>query len=404
MIGKKQEEIGGEYVIQLLVKWFIKDYENTKDIKVRQAYGVFGGVLGIACNLFLFLAKFLAGIMTGAISIMADAFNNLSDALSSVVTLIGFKMAGKPADKEHPFGHGRMEYLAGLFISAAIMLVGWQLGVSSVQKILHPQSLNYSALSVWILILSIFVKFWMASYNRFLGNKIQSATMKATAMDSLSDCIATTAVLLSIGIGYFTSWNVDGIAGLLVSIFIFIAGINAMKDTVQPLLGQAPDQEFVNKIEEIVLSHDVIIGIHDLVVHDYGPGRIMASLHAEIPYDMDIMKAHDIIDDIEMDIKKEFRCDITIHMDPVVFDDEKANEMKQKVLQIIKRVDGDLTMHDFRMTTGPLRTNLIFDVVVPYDCKKTAIEVKRAIEKEVEKLEGNYYARVQIDKGYCEQA
>ena len=391
-------------MIQFLVKWFIKDYENTKNPKVREAYGMLGGVLGIACNILLFFAKLLAGIMTGAISIMADAFNNLSDAGSSVVTLIGFKMAGKPADKEHPFGHGRMEYLAGLFIAAAIMLVGWELGMSSIEKILHPEELTYSGVSIIILVLSILVKMWMASYNRFLGNKIQSATMKATATDSLSDCIATTAVLLSIGIGYFTSWNVDGIAGFIVSIFIFIAGINAMKDTIQPLLGQAPDQEFVNKIEEIVLSHNVIIGIHDLIVHDYGPGRIMVSLHAEIPYDMDIMEAHDIIDDIEMDIKKEFHCDITIHMDPVVFDDDVTNTMKKEVLSIIQTVDKELMMHDFRMTTGPLRTNLIFDVVVPYDCKKTSQEIKKEISEKVEQLEGNYYARVQIDKGYCEQA
>lgn len=389
-------------MIQLLVKWFIKDYENIKDKKVRQAYGMLGGILGIACNVCLFVAKLLAGILTGAISIIADAFNNLSDALSSIVTLIGFKMAGKPADKEHPFGHGRVEYLAGLFISATILLVGWQLGVSSVQKILHPEELTYSIVSACILVASILVKFWMASYNRFLGNKIQSATMKATAMDSLSDCIATTAVLISMGIGYMTSWNVDGVAGLLVSIFIFVAGINAMKDTIQPLLGQAPDPEFVKKIEEIVLSYDMVIGIHDLVVHDYGPGRIMASLHAEIPYDMDIMKAHDMIDTIEMDIKKEFHCEITIHMDPVVNNDETTNSMKQMIVKIVKDVEKELTIHDFRMTTGPLRTNLIFDVVVPYDCKKTALEIKKEIEERVEALEGNYYARVQIDQGYLE--
>ena len=386
-------------MIQVFVKFFIKDYENIQDASVRQAYGMLGGVLGIACNLILFLAKLIAGIMTGAISIMADAFNNLSDAGSSIVTLIGFKLAGKPADKEHPFGHGRMEYLAGLFISAAIMLVGWQLGTSSIDKILHPEEVTYRMLSIMILIGSVIVKFWMASYNRYLGNKIQSATMKATAMDSLSDCIATTAVLLSIVIGYFTDLQVDGIAGLIVSIFIFIAGINAMKDTVQPLLGQAPDAEFVKGIERVVMSHSAIVGIHDMMVHDYGPGRVMVSLHAEIPVEMDFMEAHDIIDDIEMDIKNEFQCDITIHMDPVVLEDEKTNQMRERVKGIVESVENDLTMHDFRMTTGPLRTNLIFDVVVPYDSKKTDREIKEEITEQVSQIGENYYARVQIDKG-----
>lgn len=391
-------------VIRYLVKVWIDDYENVQDTKVRQSYGMLGGILGIACNLFLFFFKMAAGIVAGAISIMADAFNNLSDAASSVVTLIGFKMAGKPADKEHPFGHGRMEYLSGLFISAAIMLVGWQLAMSSIDKIRHPKALNYSVVSVVILVISIGVKLWMASYNRYLGEKIQSATMKATATDSLSDCVATSAVLLSMGIGYVTTWNIDGIAGLFVSIFIFIAGINSMKDTIQPLLGQAPDKEFVKKIEQLIMSHEEIIGIHDMVVHDYGPGRVMVSLHAEIPYDMDIMKAHDIIDDIEMDIKREFHCDITIHMDPVVLDDQSTNRVKEQVLSIIKQVDDELTMHDFRMTPGPLRTNLIFDVVVPYECEQDTAQIKNEIAKQVEHMEGNYYARVQIDKGYLEQS
>ena len=292
-----------------------------------------------------------------------------------------------------------MEYLAGLFISAAIMLVGWQLGTSSIDKILHPEEVTYRMLSIIILIGSVIIKFWMASYNRYLGNKIQSATMKATAMDSLSDCIATTAVLLSIVIGYFTDLQVDGIAGLIVSIFIFIAGINAMKDTVQPLLGQAPDAEFVKGIERVVMSHSAIVGIHDMMVHDYGPGRVMVSLHAEIPVEMDFMEAHDIIDDIEMDIKNEFQCDITIHMDPVVLEDEKTNQMRERVKGIVESVENDLTMHDFRMTTGPLRTNLIFDVVVPYDSKKTDREIKEEITEQVSQIGENYYARVQIDKG-----
>lgn len=390
-------------MIQYLVKLFIVDYEKVQDVKVRKRYGILSGVLGIICNLLLFGIKSIAGILSGAISIMADAFNNLSDAGSSVVTLIGFQLAGKPADKEHPFGHGRVEYLAGLFISAAIMLVGWQLGISSFQKILHPQSLSYSPISILILVSSIVIKLWMASYNRYLGNKIQSTTMKATAADSLSDCVATTAVLVSIGISYFLGWNVDGITGLLVSIFIFIAGINAMKDTIQPLLGQEPDPTFVKNIEDMVKQYQDILGVHDMIVHDYGPGRIMVSLHAEIPYDMDIMKAHDMIDELEMQIKKELHCDITIHMDPIINDDQAINEMREKVIQIVKDVDTSLNIHDFRMTVGPLRTNLIFDVVVPYDSAKTEDEIRSEIREKVMELEGNYYARVQLDKGYREQ-
>lgn len=390
-------------MVEYLVKLFIKDYENIQDVHVRQNYGVLSGVLGIICNLLLFAIKSIAGLLSGAISIMADAFNNLSDAGSSVVTLIGFKLAGKPADKEHPFGHGRVEYLAGLFISAAIMLVGWQLGMTSFQKILHPEPLSYSLISVGILIVSIVMKLWMASYNRYLGNKIQSTTMKATAADSLSDCVATSAVLVSIGISYFFHWNVDGITGLIVSVFIFIAGINSMKDTIQPLLGQEPDPVFVKNIEDMVEQYEDIIGVHDMIVHDYGPGRVMVSLHAEIPYDMDIMKAHDMIDELEMQIKKELCCDITIHMDPIINDDVTINEMKERVLKIVKDIEPALDIHDFRMTIGPMRTNLIFDVVVPYDCKRTEEEIRTAIREEVIKMDGNYYARVQIDKGYREQ-
>lgn len=390
-------------MVEYLVKLFIKDYENIQDVHVRQNYGVLSGVLGIICNLLLFAIKSIAGLLSGAISIMADAFNNLSDAGSSVVTLIGFKLAGKPADKEHPFGHGRVEYLAGLFISAAIMLVGWQLGMTSFQKILHPEPLSYSLISVGILVVSIVMKLWMASYNRYLGNKIQSTTMKATAADSLSDCVATAAVLVSIGISYFFHWNVDGITGLIVSVFIFIAGINSMKDTIQPLLGQEPDPVFVKNIEDMVEQYEDIIGVHDMIVHDYGPGRVMVSLHAEIPYDMDIMKAHDMIDELEMQIKKELCCDITIHMDPIINDDVTINEMKERVLKIVKDIEPALDIHDFRMTIGPMRTNLIFDVVVPYDCKRTEEEIRTAIREEVIKMDGNYYARVQIDKGYREQ-
>lgn len=387
-------------MINLLVKLFVKNYDDVHNAAVRQSYGILGGSVGIVCNLLLFIVKLSMGMLTGAISIMADAFNNLSDAASSVVTLIGFKMAGKPADKEHPFGHGRIEYLSGLFISAAIMMVGWELGKGSFDKILHPETLSYSIWSILILIASVLVKFWMAAFNRKIGERIQSAAMKATAADSLSDCIATSAVLVSIVVGYFTNLKIDGVAGLIVSIFIFIAGIQAMKDTIQPLLGQAPDPEFVKGVQETILSHEEIVGIHDMIVHDYGPGRVMVSVHAEIPDGMDIMKAHDIIDDIEMDIKREFNCDITIHMDPVVLNDKVIDEIKYKVLAIVKQVNEKMTIHDFRMTTGPLRTNLIFDVMVPFDCVMTDQEIIDEINMRVKEMDHRYYTVIQVDKGY----
>lgn len=383
-----------------LVKLFIKNKDDIGNPHVRQAYGMLGGAVGIVCNLLLFAGKLFAGIITGAISITADAFNNLSDAGSSVVTLIGFKMAGKPADHEHPFGHGRIEYLSGLLVSLAIMLVGVELIKSSLDKIFHPEMVSFSKMSVLILIVSVCIKMWMALFNRTLGNRIHSAAMKATSADSMSDCVATTAVIIGIFISYITGYSIDGYAGIAVALFILYAGFSSAKDTLQPLLGQAPDPEFVKEIEKRVLSHQEITGIHDLIVHDYGPGRIMVSLHAEIPYNIDILQAHDVIDGIEFDLKKEFNCDVTIHMDPIVTDDSLTNEMRIKVSNIVNEIDPCLSMHDFRMTQGPLRMNLIFDVVVPFDCRYTPVEVQTKITAQIKQMDENYYPVIEIDQGY----
>ena len=279
----------------MLVKLFIKNSEAVNQPDVRRKYGMLAGSVGIFCNLILFAAKFLAGILTGAISVTADAFNNLSDAGSSIVMLIGFQMAGKPADKDHPFGHGRIEYITGLFVSLAILLMGLELLKTSIEKMMHPDTMTVGTLSIAILILSILIKFWMSYFNRSLGEKIKSASMKATAADSLSDCIATTSVLLGLIISHFSGYNLDGFLGVLVAFFILFAGYSAAKETISPILGQKPDPEFVKEVSRRILSREEIIGFHDMVIHNYGPGRIMISVHGEVPYPMDIMKAHDVI-------------------------------------------------------------------------------------------------------------
>lgn len=381
----------------MLVRLFIKNHEALDQPDVRQKYGMLGGAVGIICNLILFAAKFFAGIITGAISVTADAFNNLSDAGSSIISLIGFHMAGKPADSDHPFGHGRIEYISGLFVSIAILLMGFELMRTSIDKILHPEEMSVNTVSIAILVLSILVKFWMAHFNRTLGNKIQSASMKATATDSLSDCIATGSVLIGLLICQITGRNFDGFIGILVAGFILFAGYSAAKETISPLLGQKPDPEFVKELGNRITSRDEIIGFHDMIIHDYGPGRVMVSVHGEVAYPMDIMKAHDVIDEIEAEIKREMGCDITIHMDPIVTDDAETNEMKAEVLQIIRKISPNLSIHDFRMTKGPLRTNVIFDVVVPFDFQMTKDEFSQKVNEELKKINPTCYAVIEID-------
>ncbi len=382
----------------LLVKLFVKNNEDILNPRVREAYGLLSGGVGIGCNIFLCIIKFIAGLLTSSISITADAFNNLSDAGSSIVTFIGFKLAGKPADNEHPYGHGRYEYISGLVIAAVIIVMGFELLKTSVEKIIHPEPVEFSIASVIILIISIGIKLWMNLFNRKLGKKLDSSPMLATAADSLNDCIATAVVLISLFVSHFANVNIDGIAGALVALFVLWAGWNAAKDTLEPLLGQAPDPAFVKGIEEQILSHKGIIGIHDMHVHDYGPGRVFVSLHAEIPCDMNVMEAHDVIDNAEAQIHEMFKCEISIHMDPIAVNDEKTNRLKKLVLDIIKPLDERLTIHDFRITDGPLRTNLIFDIVLPFDFKMTDSETTEYITSELKKLNEKYYAVIHVDK------
>lgn len=384
----------------LLVRWFIRDKENINDTKVRQSYGRLSGFVGICCNVLLFALKLIAGLATGAVSIMADAFNNLSDAASSVVTLIGFYMAGKPADLGHPYGHGRIEYLSGLFIAAAILMTGVELMKSSVEKIIHPETPDFSAMSIVILVISILLKMWMAGFNSKLGKRIQSEAMKATAADSLSDCISTSAVLIGVFVAMVTGKNLDGWIGALVALFVCFAGFSAAKDTIQPLLGQAPDPELVKRIRERVLKEEKILGVHDLVVHDYGPGRRMISLHAEISYKEDILEAHDLIDNIERNLMKEFQCSATIHMDPVVTDDEEMNTIKKMVEDIVTAENSDWRIHDFRIVQGSSHTNLIFDLVVTPEelCKKQ--EIERWVKEKIHDADASFYAVVTVEQSF----
>ena len=388
-------------MVSYLSKKFIKDYKNVKNENVRRAYGMLCSIVGILLNIFLFAIKYFAGIISGSIAITADAFNNLSDAGSSVITLIGFKFAGMKPDLEHPFGHGRVEYISGFAVSVMIILMGAELLKSSINKIFHPESIDTTVVSFIILIVSILVKLYMSLYNSKIGDKIESAGMKATATDSKSDCIATSVVLISMLIAKFTGVNIDAYAGLLVAGFIFYAGYDAAKETLSPLLGQIPEKSLVDSIEKIVMSYDEIVGIHDLVVHDYGPGRLMLSLHAEVPGNGDIFVLHDAIDRAEIELNEKLNCEAVIHLDPIDTDNEEVMEMKSKVTELIKKeIDEIITIHDFRIVKGNTHTNVIFDAVIPPKYKMTDKEVETKIKDLVKTNFENCFAVVKVEITY----
>lgn len=388
-------------MIKFLIKRLIKNSDNVKDPAVRRMYGTLCSSVGIGLNICLFAGKYLAGVLSGSIAIMADAFNNLSDAGSSLITLIGFKFAGMKPDAEHPFGHGRIEYISGLAVSAAIILMGVELAKSSVSKIISPSPVDMSMMSIAILAVSVCVKLYMCSYNRFVGKQIDSAAMKATAIDSLSDAVATSVVLLAMLVLKFTGLNVDGWCGAMVALFILYAGYSAAKkDTLSPLLGQPPEEELISQIRDITLSHQEIVGIHDLVVHDYGPGRLMISLHGEVPGDGNIFELHDVIDQAEKELKDKLGCDAVIHMDPIATDDEEVNITRRSVAELCKDIHEDLSIHDFRMVKGPTHTNLIFDVVIPFALKLSDKEVTDEIRKRISQKWDNYYAVIEVDHSY----
>lgn len=339
-------------MIPILARLLIRDRANTESPAVRKAYGILCGAVGISLNLLLFTGKFFAGTISGSIAIIADAFNNLSDAASSAITLMGFYLADQRPDSEHPFGHGRFEYISGLIVSMLIILMGFELARTSVEKIIHPVPVSFSTLTTVILVVSICVKLYMCFYNRSVGRRIDSSAMRATAMDSLSDSVATTVVLIASLIDRFAGVQIDGWGGMLVALFIFWTGLNAARDTLNPLLGQPPSQEFVDNIRKIVMAHPGVLGLHDLIVHDYGPGRRMVSLHAEVSASENVLALHDEIDNIEMELRRALGCLAVIHMDPVVTDDGVTAETRQKVSTLVNCIDDHISIHDFRMISG----------------------------------------------------
>jgi cation diffusion facilitator family transporter len=388
-------------MLQILSKLFIRDRENLSDAGVRRAWGVLCSGLGIALNVVLFAVKLLAGMLSGSIAIVADAFNNLSDAGSSVITLIGFRLAAKKPDRDHPFGHGRLEYIAGLMVALVILLMAFELGKSSFGKILHPEAIEASALTVGILVFSILVKLYMFLYNRAVGARLGSSAMRATARDSLSDCVSTFAVLVCTLLARFTGAMLDGWAGMVVALFILYNGIGAVKETISPLLGEPPAPEFVEEVKRLVLGYADIVGIHDLIVHDYGPGRRMISLHAEVPAAGDMLEIHDVIDNAEREIGEKLGCEVLIHMDPIATDDADVAALRTEVAALATALGEGVTIHDFRIVRGPSHTNLIFDLVLPADNPRSPAEARRELETLIrERFEEDYRAVVTVDRAY----
>ena len=385
---------------EFLIRCFVKNKDNVKDPAVRRRYGRLTGITGIICNLILFGIKFAAGIMTGAVSILADAFNNLADSASSIVTMIGFKIAGIPEDEQHPYGHGRVEYLSGLVISTAILLTGFELLKVSIHKIRYPEVVEMSLFSVLVLILSIVLKMWLAAFNKKIGDRIQSEAMKATAADSLSDCISTLAVLAGIGITWISGRNLDGWFGVIVAVFVCMAGLNSAKDTIQPLLGQAPDPEMICQIRELVLKDKRILGVHGLCVHDYGPGRKMISLHAEVAGTEDLLTAHEIADHAERRLKRQFDCEAIIHIDPIVYDDPQLNEVRRLVEKMVHCRNELWTIHDLKIVREGNVTQVVFDLVVTPEELGRKEEIEEQIRHDILRIDPGLMIFVRVEQDF----
>ncbi len=385
-----------------LVKRLIPDYRNTEDPTVRMRYGMLSGIVGIICNLILFISKLSVGMLINSISVMADGFNNLSDGASSLIGFIGMKMAGKPADENHPFGHGRIEYISAFVVAFLVIEVGFSLLKSSVGKIFHPEELNFNYVSVLILFMSIGIKLWMGLFNKKLGNRIHSSVMLATSADSMGDVAATAATLLSILVFRFAGKNIDGIVGLAVSAVVMIAGVNIAKDTLKPLIGAPIDPKLYEEINNFVKSFDGIVGTHDLIIHNYGPSRSMASIHAEVPSDVDIRKSHEIIDLIEREAFQRFQMSLVIHMDPIETKNQQLLYYKEMLKDVLMEVDSRLVFHDLRMTEGSQQMNLIFDLVIPRDYQHSQYDlVKAQIAKEIQKRDSKCCCVITMENSYC---
>lgn len=385
---------------KFLIKAFIKDHENTSDPKVREQYGKLAGIVGIISNLLLCIMKIAVGLIAKSIAIVADGINNLADASSSIITLVGFKLASMPEDENHPYGHARIEYLSGLFVSIVIIIIGVQLLRSSIDKILHPAPVQSGSITILILAVAILVKLWQSFFNVHIGKKIKSVTLMATAADSRNDVIATAAVLVSILVSHFTGLQIDGYMGCLVALFIVWSGIQLVRETISPLLGEAPDQEMVCAIKEIMQREPGILGVHDLMVHNYGPGKIFASIHIEVDADGDLMKSHDMIDNIERIVKETLHIQFVAHMDPIRTNDPLIMKMRTVIADALLPLPGVEDIHDFRIVAGPTHTNIIFDVVLSTDCKLREDEITTAAEKAAQAIDESYYIVITFDKAY----
>ena len=384
----------------LLVKLFIKNSENIKDNDVREKYGFLGSVVGIIVNIILSAGKYAIGVISHSVSITADAINNLADAASCIVTLVSFRMAGRKPDKEHPFGHGRIEYISALAVGFLVEMMCYELIKSSIDKIRNPQAVEFSIPAVAVLVISILGKVWLFIFNRKLGRKIQSPAMLAVSKDSLSDTIATFAALISLVCCLFTDIPIDGYMGLIVSGFIVMSGFGILKESVGILLGAPPEKETVDELVEYILSFDEIIGIHDLVVHSYGASRTFASIHAEIPANENMLTAHDTVDNIEQEVKKRFGIELVIHMDPIETDNEKVNELKKTTVGIVSEISEELSIHDFRVVDGPTHTNLVFDVVVPHGFEMSNERLKNLLNEKINESDSRYRCVITVDSCY----
>lgn len=385
----------------LLVKWFVRDYEKIDDSKVRTAYGVLASVVGILCNVLLFGVKVLIGTVMGSIAVVADAFNNLSDAFSSIISFVGVKLASRPADKEHPFGHGRYEYIVAFVVACMVIEVGFTFMKSAFDKILHPESLTFSLISVIILCLSILVKLWLGMFNRKLGKRINSSVMKATAADAMGDVLTTTATFASILIYKIFDFNVDGFVGLIVAVVVVLAGVGIARDTMRPLLGESSDPEIYQMIKDKVEAYDGIIGTHDLIVHNYGPTWSLATIHAEVPNNVNIEVSHELIDRIERDVTRETGIFLVIHMDPVDVDDAFICQWRDQVYALVSAMDAHVTAHDFRLVNGKEQINLIFDIVVPFSYNNENIHTfVTTLQDKIRDIDGRCQCVITVDHSY----
>lgn len=388
---------------KFLVSKFIKNHENISDTKVRDSYGYLGGIIGIIINTALFIIKLSVGLIVKSIAVTADAFNNLSDALSSIITIAGFKIASKPADEKHPFGHGRIEYLSGLIVAFMVMLVGFQFTKSSFNRIMHPEKVYFQAIPFILILISIIAKIWLSRFNKYIGVKINSSALQASALDALGDVITSSTVALSLLLSRWIDFPIDGYIGIVVSLFILYSGFSLVKETVDPLLGEAPDPKFLRQLENEILTYDNICGVHDIIIHNYGPGRIMGSLHAEVPCDISVVTIHEIIDKAEKELSEKYGLFLVIHMDPISTDDKDINNTKNYVKKTLEKFPEIESFHDFRMVGEGEHKNLIFDVVVNcnFDIKNNGEDMCKRIDLELKKLHPNFNAIITIDKNFC---